>query len=88
LGLTLAFAATSIWGYIAAEQKKSANYDQILLEAESVEDYYEAIGTDPTRVDAYLQFNEFLASDYVLTKEENFERAIAALREAGYGVVG
>jgi hypothetical protein len=27
-------------------------------------------------------------TDYVLTKEENFERAIAALREAGYGVVG
>ena len=27
-------------------------------------------------------------TDYVLTKEENFERAIAALREAGYGVIG
>ena len=27
-------------------------------------------------------------TDYVLTKEENFERAIAALRDAGYGVVG
>ena len=87
LGLTLAFAATSIWGYIAAEQKKSANYDQILLEAESVEDYYEAIGTDPTRVDAYLQFNEFLASDYVLTKEEGkqIEKLFAGLDQEGAG---
>lgn len=70
LTLSVACGITSAWGYLSAEKKKSENYDQILIEADSVEDYYEAILTDPSRTDAYLQFNEFLISDYTVSKEE------------------
>lgn len=87
LVLSLVFGITSIWGYLSAEQKKGENYDQILLEAESVEDYYEAIMTDPTRTEAYLQLNEFLTSDYVLTKEEGkqIQKLLAGFDQAGAG---
>lgn len=68
--LTLVFAATSAWGYVSAEHKKSENYDIILKNATETDDYYEAILTDPTKTDAYLQLNEFLVSDYILTKQE------------------
>ena len=87
LVLSVVFGITSIWGYLSAEQKKGENYDQILLEAESVEDYYEAIMTDPTRTEAYLQFNEFLTSDYVLTKEEGkqIQKLLAGFDQAGAG---
>ena len=52
--LTLVFAATSVWGYISAENKKSENYDYILANADSASDYYEAIVTDTSRTEAYL----------------------------------
>ncbi len=68
--LTVAFAATAAWGYVAAENKKSENYDLILKSASETSDYYQAILTDPTRTEAYMQLNEFLVLDYVLTKEE------------------
>ncbi len=68
--LTIVLAATSAWGYISAENKKSENYDNIIKSAESAEDYYEAILTDPIRTEAYLGLNELLSSDYLLTKEE------------------
>ncbi len=85
LVLSLTFGAASIWGYTAAEQKKGENYDQILLEAEDVEDFYEAIITDPTRTDAYLQLNEFLTSDYVLQKEEGkqIQKLLAGFDQVG-----
>lgn len=85
--LTVACGITSAWGYMAAEQKKSENYDQILLEADSAEDYYEAILTDPTRTDAYLKLNEFLLSDSVLTKEEGqrIQKLIAGLDQQDSG---
>ena len=87
LVLSLVFGLTSIWGYTSAEQKKGENYDQILLEAESVEDYYEAIMTDPTRTEAYLQLNEFMTSDYVLTKDEGkqIQKLLAGFDQAGAG---
>ena len=56
--------------YISAENKKSENYDIILKRAENPEDYYEAILTDPVRTDAYLQLNDLLISDFILTREE------------------
>jgi len=68
--LTLALGATSGWGYLSAENKKSENYDNIIKSAESTDDYYEAILTDPIRTEAYLGLNELLSSDYLLTKEE------------------
>lgn len=68
--LTVAFAGVSVWGYQSAEGKKSENYDEILRTAQTVEDYYKAILTDPTRKDAYLELNDYLTEDFVLTKEE------------------
>lgn len=70
LSLAVVFAITSIWGFLSAENKKSENYDNILASASTVEDYYKAILTDPTRIDAYLQFNEHLTSDYTISKDE------------------
>ncbi len=75
--LTIVFAATSVWGYIAAENKKSENYDYILSNASSASDYYEAIVTDTSRTEAYLGSSdnkgliEFLISDGELTSEES-----------------
>lgn len=71
--LTIVFGLTSVWGYVSAENKKSENYDVIIKTAQSVEDYYEAIVTDPLRMEAYLGLNEFIASDYVVTKEEGHQ---------------
>lgn len=87
LALSLACGISAIWGYTSAERKKGENYDQILLEAETVQDYYEAILTDPSRTDAYLQLNEYLTSDYVITKEEggHFQKLLAGLDQTGSG---
>ena len=87
LVLSLACGITSIWGYLSAEQKKSEDYDQILLKAESAEDYYKAIETDPTRTEAYLQLNEFLTVDYVLTAAEGkqIQKILAGFDKAGFG---
>ncbi len=68
--LTLLFTATSIWGYVSAENKKSENYGVILKTAESTDEYYEAILTDPSREEAYLQLNKFLIDDFALSKDE------------------
>ena len=75
--LCLAFAATSAWGYVSAEGKKSENYDYILKNASSSQDYYDAIVTDPTRWEAYLGTEDyhglidFLLTDGELSTEEN-----------------
>lgn len=71
--LTAVFAAVSVWGYICSEDKKSENYEVILRGADSTEDYYEAILTDPTKTEAYLQLNKYLIDDFVLTREEGQE---------------
>lgn len=85
MALSVAFGITSIWGYLSAEQKKSENYDQILLQAETVEELYNAIVTDPTRVDAYLRINEKLTSDYSVTQEEGkqLQKLLAGLEQTG-----
>lgn len=75
--LTLVFAGVSIFGYLAAENKKSENYDYILSNAASYSDYYEAIVTSPDRTEAYLGNEdnkgliEYLISDVELTSEES-----------------
>ena len=69
--LTLVFGLTAGWAHLGAEETKGNNYDALLLQADSVEDYYEAILTDPTRTEAYLQLSEFVTSDYVISKEES-----------------
>ncbi len=75
--LSLAFAATSVFGYVQAQNEKSANYDYILANADDAKDYYEAMTTDPTRTDAYLgteDFDgliEFLIKDSELDGDDN-----------------
>lgn len=75
--LTMVFAFTSIWGYYAAENKRSENYNYILANASSSEHYYKAIVTDTSRTEAYLGNGdnrgliEFLISDGDLTVEES-----------------
>ena len=83
--LTLVFAGVSLWGFLSAEQKKGENYDTILLEAASVEDYYQAILTDPSRIDAYEGLNDFLNSDYALSKEDGqrLQKLLAGLDQQG-----
>lgn len=83
LSMAIVFAAASVWGGVSAESKKSENYDNILASAATVDEYYKAILTDPTRTDAYLQFNEYLASDYAISKEEGQQlmRLLAGLDE-------
>lgn len=74
---TLLFAVTSVWGYFSAEMKKKENYDYILTNAKTVEDYYEAILTDPSRDEAYLGTLDyaglfsFLVNDGKLDAEES-----------------
>lgn len=68
--LAAAFGVVSGWAYHSAENLKGANYESQLLQAQTVQDYYNAIRTDPTRTEAYLELNELLISDYTLTKEE------------------
>ncbi len=83
--LAVACGITSIWGYLSAEQKKSEDYDRSLLEAESVEEYYKVILTDPTRTEAYLQLNEYIAKDYVVDKDEGpqIQKILAGLDQTG-----
>ena len=68
--MTVVFGAVSLWGYVSAENKKSENYEVMLKSAETTEDYYAAILTDPTRAEAYSQLNKFLTEDFALSKEE------------------
>lgn len=68
--LAAVFGLTSLGAHFMAEQKKSENYDEILKTAAAVEDYYEAILTDPTRTEAYTKLNDYLTDDYLLEKAE------------------
>ena len=87
MGLSVAFGITSIWGYTTAEKLKGANYDKILLGASSVEEYYKAITTDPTRTEAYLQLNDYLTADYLIDKDEGdqIKKIRAGLDQVGKG---
>lgn len=69
-GLTLAFGAASLWGYLLGEQKKTENYDLMLRSAATAQDCYDAILTDPSRSEAYEQLASLLTQDHVLTGEE------------------
>ncbi|MBE6640909.1 MAG: serine/threonine protein kinase [Ruminococcaceae bacterium] len=76
-GVTLALAATSVWGFFAAEGKKTENYDYILANAASATDYYQAIVTDTSRTEAYLGNGdskgliEYLITDGELTADDS-----------------
>ncbi len=68
--LTVTFAIASVWGYVSAESLKKANYDFILKNAVNYEDYYKAILTDPTVIEAYIKLSEFLLEDGELSAED------------------
>lgn len=76
LCLSAVFAGVSIWGYTSAEGKKTENYDLILARAESAQDYFDAMITDPTRTEAYLGTEDykgivdFLINDGELSAED------------------
>ncbi len=57
--LTFLFAGVSVFSFFAAEGAKKANYEYLLMNAKSVDDYYEAILTDPARTEAYLGTDDF-----------------------------
>ncbi|MCI5656980.1 MAG: serine/threonine-protein kinase [Candidatus Pseudoruminococcus sp.] len=67
--LTIGFGCVAIWGNSSAENIKSKNYSYILSNAKSLDDYYEAILTDPSKTDAYFELVNYLRTD-TLTKEE------------------
>lgn len=67
--LTIGFGCVAIWGNASAENVKSKNYSYILSNAKSLDDYYEAILTDPSKTDAYIELVNYLRTD-TLTKEE------------------
>ena len=75
--LSVVFAITSLFGYTSAEKKKGENYDYIISQAKSPEDYHKAILTDPLRREAYLGTGDYdglikhLISDGVLTRDES-----------------
>lgn len=54
--------------------KKNENYNSILKEADTYDNYdngyYTAIVTDPTRTEAYLKLNDKLTDDFVLDRDE------------------
>ena len=67
--LTIGFGCVAIWGNASAENVKSKNYSYILSNAKSLDDYYNAILTDPSKTDAYIELVNYLRTD-TLTKEE------------------
>lgn len=67
--LTIGFGCVAIWGNVSAENVKSKNYSYILSNAKSLDDYYNAILTDPSKTDAYIELVNYLRTD-TLTKEE------------------
>ena len=67
--LTIGFGCVAIWGNASAENIKSKNYSYILSNAKSLDDYYNAILTDPSKTDAYIELVNYQRTD-TLTKEE------------------
>lgn len=80
IALTAIFAGVSAFSYVSANNQKGVNYDYILNNASSVEEYYSAIVTDPTRLDAYIgsDDNKGLV-DYLITDGELSQEEGAAL---------
>ncbi len=67
--LTFVFAGTAVWSSFAAQAQRSEDYDYLITKASSTQDYYDAILTDPTRTEAYIELVEYLKKES-LTSEE------------------
>jgi len=72
LALSVVFAGVSIASSFLAEEKRGENYNYLLANAESVQNYYDTILLDPSRAEAYLGNDDnqglinFLVNDGVL----------------------
>ncbi len=66
----LVFALISGFGYVAAENKKSSDYERILKNAGKYDDYYRAILTDSSRPEGYEELLRYVTDDNVMTKDE------------------
>lgn len=85
--LTLLFAIVSVWGYFSAENAKRENYDQVLAEADSIAEFNEAIGIDPTRTDAYLGTDDYDGIiDYIISDGTLESDEISALTKLKSGI--
>lgn len=58
-------------GQVLIKKEISADYEYTIKQARTVEDYYDAILIDPERTEAYLQLNDLLMEDGVLSKDES-----------------
>ena len=75
--MTVVFASVSAFAFFSAEKVKGENYENILAKATTVEEYYDAIVTDPTRPEAYLGSKDYIViidfflEDGVLERSES-----------------
>ena len=87
VALTVVFAMVSVFGFFAAESEKKASYDYNLAEASSVDDYYDTILTDPTRLEAYLGTDDFQGLiSYLIEDGELDSKDSAALTQLKVGI--
>ena len=70
LTLSVVMGITSILSLGMSNKKLGENYEHQLTIAQSTEDIYEAIMTDPTRLEAYEALNEFVVEDDVVSAQE------------------
>lgn len=70
VGACLISALLAVFSYHMAASTHTAEYDSLLKNATTSEDFYEAILEDPKRADAYMKLNEFLIQDDALQQEE------------------
>ena len=83
--LTIGFGCVAIWGNASAENIKSKNYSYILSNAKSLDDYYNAILTDPSKTDAYIELVNYLRTD-TLTKEVQIPNLQGLTKEEADGL--
>lgn len=76
--LTIIGIVMAICGHLQIQQEIADNYELKLKQAEGIDDYYSAILIAPNRVEAYLQLNDMLMQDGVLSKEDG--QALMKLR--------
>lgn len=68
--LSVVMAITSMVMLGMSNRKLNENYEHQLVQAQSVEEIYRVILTDPTRSEAYELLNEFVVSDDIVTAKE------------------
>lgn len=77
LSLTIVFTITSIFSFFVAEHQKKSNYDNMLAAAGTVQEFYDTILADTSRVEAYIGDGQhpglvdFLIEDGELDKEDS-----------------